>query len=61
MDTEQDTEYFEQIVGACIVAVHDDDESIWLHLSDGSAVEFYSLPLPDGGFDFEIHEAGVRH
>lgn len=59
MEAEQETDYFDQIVGACIVAVHDDSESVWLHLSDGSCMEFFALP--EGGFDFEIHSGGVSH
>lgn len=51
--------YYEQVVGATITAVHDDDESVWLHLSDGSMIEITAMQ--DGGFDVEIHPADTSH
>lgn len=55
---ESDTEdtsaaaYYAPIIGSIITAVHHGKESIWLHLSNGAALEIIALPC---GFDFEIH------
>jgi len=57
-DTEPES-YFDQVIGATITAVHDDAESIWIHLSDGSVIEV--VALFDGGFDVEVHPAEARH
>jgi hypothetical protein len=46
--------YYDSCVGACIEAVYEDDESLWLHLSDGSALCFIADPA--GGFNIEIHD-----
>lgn len=54
---EQEEGYFDQCIGAVITAIHDDDESVWIHLSDGSVLEFYATAE---GFDFDIH-AEVSH
>lgn len=59
MEDTEETSYFDQCVGCEIMAIHDDSGSVWLHLSDGSALEFFALP--DGGFDFDIHPAETSH
>lgn len=52
-EDEDAAEYFDQVIGATITAVHDDPESMWIHLSDGSMIEI--VALTDGGFDVEVH------
>jgi len=62
VNTTEDTEtvaYFDQVIGATITAVHDDAESMWIHLSDGSVIEI--VALTDGGFDVEVHPAETSH
>lgn len=58
-DDEAEVGYYEQCIGATITAVHSDSESLWLHLSDGSLMEFTALT--GGGFDIEIHPPGDTH
>ena len=53
-DLEDEDAYYEQAVGLVITSIHDDTESVWLHLSDGSAMEFYATAT---GFDMDIHPA----
>lgn len=53
-DLDDEDAYYDQAVGLVITAIHDDTESIWLHLSDGSAMEFYATT---DGFDMDIHPA----
>ena len=45
--------YYDTCIGASITAVHEDAESVWLHLSDGSAICFMAL---EQGFDVEIFD-----
>lgn len=51
-DEDNTAAYYAPIIGAVITAVHHGKESIWLHLSNGAALEIIALPR---GFDFEIH------
>ena len=53
-DVDDEDAYYDQVVGLVITSIHDDSESIWLHLSDGSAMEFYATT---DGFDMDIHPA----
>lgn len=52
-------EYLAPAIGRCITSVRDDDESVWLTLSDGSAIEIYGLE--DGGFGVELHAECKTH
>lgn len=52
-DIDEVEAYYDQCIGLVLTAVHDDSESIWLHFSDGSAMQFYALN--EGGFDMDIH------
>ena len=50
---EEEDRYYDRVIGAEIVAVHQDHESVWIHLSNGDLIAFTADPL--GGFDAEIH------
>jgi hypothetical protein len=45
--------YFDPCLGTVILAVHDGRDDVWIHLSDGSALEFF--PVVEGGFNVELH------
>lgn len=49
----EELSYYDSCLGTCITAVHEDDESIWLHLSDGSTICVTALQQ---GFDVEIFD-----
>ena len=52
-------DYLKPLVGMTIVAVSEEDDSVFIHLNDGLVLEFYAER--EGGFSAEIHQPGPVH
>lgn len=52
-EDDQASGYLDSCVGTTIRAVHEDDDSYWLHLSDGTSLQFY---VDADGLNVEVHK-----